>query len=76
MVQGAKYLVKILVRQRCAEGFNPGVKGLTYKIRTPWIVLLNIEASFRICVHGLEVPILTVGGNHVIRVVSDLCLYF
>jgi hypothetical protein len=55
-VQEAKSPVKYLVRQRCAEGFNPDVKGLTvfgvfisrltcqYELMVPYFSLYVVRA--------------------------------
>jgi hypothetical protein len=41
--QEAKFPVKNLVKQRCAEGFNSGFKGLMYEIQLSQIILMMAQ---------------------------------
>jgi hypothetical protein len=62
MVQEAKSPVKHLVRQRCAEGFNSGVKGFILRDKCWVSVLFIFVHNFNLCGTDAYVNLLSLSG--------------
>jgi hypothetical protein len=63
MVQEAKSPVKNLVRMRCAEGFNSGVKRLSYECISQTIYNILLCEMFDFCIRADEVSALLGCGD-------------